>query len=62
MQNYTCIAQKIKDNWYMYNLLTFFFLLFRTTSVVYGCSQARGQIADAGASPSHSNTGSELHL
>ena len=22
MQNYTCIAQKIKDNWYMNNLLT----------------------------------------
>ena len=41
-----------------------FFFFFRAASVVYGSSQARGQIGTAAASlhHSHSNRGSELHL
>ena len=53
---------------YRYNLnhVAFFFLfwLFRAAPVVYGGSQARGQIGAvaAGLNYSHSNTESELHL
>ena len=41
-----------------------YILLFRATSVVYGSSQARGQIAvaAAGLCHSHSNMASEPHL
>ena len=42
----------------------FFFVLFRTTPVANGSSQARGQIRAVAASlhHSHSNAGSEPHL
>ena len=42
----------------------YFFFSQRATNVVYGNSQARGQIGAAGAAlgHSHSNTGLELHL
>jgi len=42
----------------------FFFFSFKATPVTYGSSQARDQIgaAAAGLHPSHSSTGSELHL
>ena len=42
----------------------FFFGLFRATLVVYGSSQARGQIRAlaAGVCQHHSNAGSEPHL
>ena len=40
----------------------FFFWLFRAEPVVYGSSQARGQIAATAASLCHSNARSETHL
>ena len=45
-------------------LFLFSFFLFRDEPVVYGSSQARGQIkaVAAGLHHSHSNTRSELHL
>ena len=53
---------------FFFTLIYFYFLLFRDAPVIYGGSQARGQIRDAAASlhhshsHSHSNTRSETCL
>ena len=49
---------------WFYHLFYFIFLSFRATLLVYGDSQARGQIGAVapGLHHSHSNSGSELHL
>ena len=50
--------------YYLFISLSIYFFIFRTTTVTYGSSQARGWIgaAPAGLHHSHSNAGSKPHL
>ena len=56
---HVCFKQLYRDILFV---IIYLFLLFRTTPVPCGGSQARGQIRAAAASHGHSKAGSELYL